>query len=238
MADLDLDAIRKFAAGLEKESTYRHYTYGSRRLFEIAASYLIQLADEVERLREENQRLWSDHKLHGEQITYLEGLLASEEQLQEIPLRARRALQCLFIEVDERIARDVHRDVLAWVRTVVEARDIEWCKMLEFSEAGGAGNTPGFIRRELDSIIEDEPEAALAVLAEKERCAGVDPLSVACPTCRRPPSGNCYSEIIDHKQTLFTVSTHPHDARWQAAIRADDNSPANSAEGKEENQSA
>ena len=49
------------------------------------------------------------------------------------------------------------------VRVAVAARDVEWCKMLGFSEAG---ETPEFMRRELDSIIKDEPEIALAILAE------------------------------------------------------------------------
>jgi len=35
--------------------------------------------------------------------------------------QARRALKCLFIAVDEAVARDVNRDVLVWVRAAVEA---------------------------------------------------------------------------------------------------------------------
>jgi hypothetical protein len=57
-------------------------------------------------------------------------------------------------------------------RAVAEARrerDIEWCKMLGFVEAGGEGNTPEFIRKELDCIAKDEPEIALARREERER---------------------------------------------------------------------
>jgi len=62
-----------------------------------------------------------------------------------------------------------YHSCLLEIRAAVAVRDVEWCKMLGFPEAGDVGNTPGFIRRELDSIIENDPDVALAAAAERER---------------------------------------------------------------------
>ena len=85
------------------------------------------------------------------------------------------AVYCLAIADNPHVNRQerVARRILSEIRAAVLARDIEWCKMLGFSEAGPVGNTPEFMRRELDSIIKDEPEVALAVLANTERCAKI-----------------------------------------------------------------
>ena len=47
-------------------------------------------------------------------------------------------------------------------QAAIEARDIEWCRMLGFEAAGTPGNTPEFIRREL-AAYDDEPDTAVAV---------------------------------------------------------------------------
>ncbi len=45
--------------------------------------------------------------------------------------QARRALHCLYIAVDESIARDVQRDVEAWVRAAVAAETERAAKIVD-----------------------------------------------------------------------------------------------------------
>jgi hypothetical protein len=68
------------------------------------------------------------------------------------PHFATNALQCID-EIQEMATKLLRSES---DRTVVEsrlaARDVEWCKMLGYSEAGAVGNTPEFMQRELDAM--------------------------------------------------------------------------------------
>lgn len=50
------------------------------------------------------------------------------------------------------------------------------------------------------------------VTAETERCAGIDPLTVRCPTCSE-------SQLHACRDRTFNVLRNFHSARWRAAIR-------------------
>ena len=50
-------------------------------------------------------------------------------------------------------------------RAAEEARDREWVEMLGFCVAGDVGNTPVFIRRELDTMSDEERAENLAAYA-------------------------------------------------------------------------
>ncbi len=102
------------------------------------------------------------------------------------------------------------------LRAAVEARDVEWCKMLGFSEAGAHGNTPEFMRRELESL-HDEPDTAVAVHAAVEaQKAKLKPWLQHKRDCGKCSDPQCGDSTWDH----YCTETSECTCGFAAAIRS------------------